>query len=109
MKEDGFEFSRKSKQYERKRVEQEDGKIDIVDFLKEHEGILRNIVEHYKPQDLLISSKVYQAGELYVTKSYKINAAVYTEFQQMMIEKYPHYRIQDAIGQALVEFVTKYK
>ena len=75
----------------------------------ENGDIFENIVEDYKSQDLLINSRVYQSGELYVTKSYKINAAVYTEFQQMMIEKYPHYRIQDAIGQALLEFVAKYK
>ncbi|WP_431808733.1 hypothetical protein [Lysinibacillus sphaericus] len=108
----GYAYSRKLKQYvikadKERQVEEEPTKL--LEYLIKNEDILRRVIEDYKGATLVLNPIVYKPNVEQVTKSFKLNIEVYNEFHQLLANKYPHYRIQDAIAQALLDFVENYK
>ncbi|WP_102694001.1 hypothetical protein [Rummeliibacillus pycnus] len=112
LNKDGYRYSRQQKQYvplEGNDNKGEHKEEDVLLYIKENEATLRRIIEFYNSASLIISPKVYDNGAKFVTKNFKINTAILNEFQTLMSEKYPQYRLQDAISQAILDFIGRYK
>lgn len=112
LNKDGYHYSRQQKQYvalESIDNKEEHHDYDVLSYIEENEATLRKIIEFYKTASLIISPKVYDNGAKFVTKNFKINTVILNEFQTLMSEKYPQYRLQDAISQAILDFIEKYK
>lgn len=112
---EGYEFSRKLKQYMVKeeptlsRKGNQPVKEMIFDYLSLNAEDLIEMIDFHKNKVLVISPAVYQVkSKDYVNKSFKINGEIYHKFQALLSEKYPHYRIQDAVAQALLDFTNRY-
>ncbi|MCM3317324.1 hypothetical protein M3603_11775 [Rummeliibacillus stabekisii] len=112
LNKDGYHYSRQHKQYipvsfENKGGEHKDN--DVITYIINNEAIIRRIIEFHKMASLIISPKVYDNSVNFVTKNFKINETILYDFQTLMSEKYPQYRLQDAISQAILDFIERYK
>lgn len=112
LNKDGYTYSRKQKQYVPSKAEVIDSIKDdttLLDFLAENEEVLRRIIGYYSSSTLIINPIVFDGDANFVLKNFKINENLLKEFQDLMKNQYPQYRLQDALSQALLDFLEKYR
>lgn len=113
LNKEGYHYSRQQKQYiPVECYEDNEGECkdsDVLSYIIENEAIIRRIIEFHKSASLIISPNVYEKEAKFITKNFKINETILNEFQSLMSEKYPQYRLQDAISQAILDFIYRYK
>ncbi|RSK28516.1 hypothetical protein EJF36_17490 [Bacillus sp. HMF5848] len=106
-----YQYNKKNKQYVK--VQPTNAKLEddnMIRFLKDHYPTLKQLIERFQSNQLLIlDEKVYSNQAKFESKSIKMNNEIYELFSNFCKENYPHFRIQDLVAQALLDFKIKYK
>lgn len=84
--------------------------IEIMDFVKEHIVILKQIVDEYsETKQLILDERIYGSKANYVNKNMRMNKDIYDEFVKFCKRDFPGLTIQHLCSQALIEFIAKYE
>ncbi|MDE0582031.1 hypothetical protein ON064_03095 [Planococcus sp. A6] len=112
MKEGGCRYSRAKKQYVSIEVSQQSKKAnqeEFLNYLVENAGIIHKIIDESSSKQLVFDSSIYQTDDTFTSKTVKIKTNTLDEFQTLLKDKYPQFRFQDMLTQAIIDFTKKYK
>lgn len=114
MKEAGHQYSRSAKQYlpkeqssnvKSKKVNEQ----EFIEYLLMNREALQNIIEDSTSKQLIFDDSIYRTDDTFMSKSVKVKTNTLNEFQQLLKDKFPQFRFQDMLTQALIDFIKKYK
>lgn len=111
MKEGGCRYSRAMKQYipiaevqQSKKANEE----EFLSFLIDNAGVIHKIIDENSSKQLTFDSSIYQTGDTFTSRTVKIKTNTFNEFQTLLKDKYPQFRFQDMLTQAIIDFIKKY-
>lgn len=113
MTEGSYCYSRAFKQYvlrESKKVTMD--KNEIVKYIQENYQTIKRLVEKETKNEnnvLVLSQEVVQVNSEYVIRNTKVPKNVNDQFTKLCEEKYQYLKLQDILGQAMWEFIEKYR
>ena len=111
MKEGGCRFSRAMKQYVSIEEVQQNKKAnqqDFLNYLLDNADVIQKIIEESSSKQLIFDASIYQTDDTFMSKTVKIKTNTYNEFQTLLKDKFPHFRYQDMLTQAIIDFIKKY-
>ncbi|MBM7578245.1 hypothetical protein [Jeotgalibacillus terrae] len=112
MRKDGYRYCRMTKQYiqqEEKNTSSRTTQEEFLKYLFENEEILRKVIGTTATKRMIVDESIYYQNDSFVSKTLKIKGNTFKEFQTLLKDKYPQYRMQDMLTQALIDFIHKYK
>lgn len=112
MKKSGYSYSRVKKQYipmEEKEHILKDDSQEFMEYLLANAGVIKKIVEESNSKQIIFDSSIFQTDSPFTSKTVKIKNSTLEEFQQLLKEKFPQFRTQDVLTQAIIDFIKKYK
>ncbi|WP_394120449.1 hypothetical protein [Planococcus donghaensis] len=111
MKEAGCRYSRAMKQYipvkevqQSKKANQE----EFLNYLVENADIIHKIINESSSKQLIFDSSIYHTEDSFMSKTVKIKTNTFNEFQTLLKDKFPQFRFQDMLTQAIIDFIKKY-
>lgn len=112
MKEDGCRFSRSLKQYiplEEKSSDKSINQQEFIGYLLTNADVIQKLIDESSSKQLIFDASIYQIDDKFMSKTVKIKANTLNEFQRLAKDKFPQFRFQDILTQALIDFTKKYK
>lgn len=112
MKESGCRYSRAKKQYiplEETTHFQKDDQQEFMMYLLTNADVIKKVIEESNSRQLVFDSSIYETDNPFISKTMKIKKGILEEFQQLLKEKFPQFRTQDVLTQAIIDFIKKYK
>jgi hypothetical protein len=117
MREGDYFYHQSDKQYypfvrsENERIKNgREGEATEIAFIRENIDSLKGLLEKYQSNNLLVlDGRIYSKTGKLENKSLKMNTELYEHFKDFCEENYPHFKIQDLICQAMINFQERYK
>ena len=112
MKEDGCRYSRTVKQYlpiVEKIHDKKANQQEFLDYLLANAETIQKLIDESSSKQLIFDESIYQTDDSFMSKTMKVKTNTFNDFQKLLKEKFPHFRFQDILTQALIDFIKKYK
>jgi hypothetical protein len=82
---------------------------ETLNLINNNLDTIKRIISLFKDKTpLVLDEKVYSKQAKYTNNNIKMNDLIYKEFVNFCDERYPVYRRQDLVAQALLELMNKY-
>lgn len=82
---------------------------EATQFLRENLEQLKVVVEkHTANDDFTIDKSIFKSSAKQVTKTFRIHEDLYQKFVDTCEMEFPHLKLQNIIGQLLLDFTNKY-
>lgn len=112
MKKSGCRYSRAKKQYipiEETKLTTKGESQEFMDYLLANADVIKKVIDESSSRQIIFDSSIFQTDSPFTSKTVKIKNSTLEEFQQLLKEKFPQFRTQDVLTQAIIDFIKKYK
>ncbi|MGK7379597.1 hypothetical protein ACSFXN_17415 [Planococcus sp. 1R117A] len=98
---------------EEKEHNSKDDSQEFMDYLLANAEVIKKVIEEVieesNSRQIIFDSSIFQTDSPFTSKTVKIKNSTLEEFQQLLKEKFPQFRTQDVLTQAIIDFIKKYK
>ncbi|MFJ7371403.1 hypothetical protein ACIQVU_18550 [Lysinibacillus sp. NPDC098008] len=112
IKSAGYKYDSNRKRYVLQRQELDEIQQDTLQFLEDNLDILKGLIlqaGQSEDEQRLVIDPLLLANRTYKPISLRIQEDVYKRFSELFQRQYQHYKMQDIVSQALLEFCERYE
>lgn len=112
IKSAGFKYDSNRRRYVLQEQERDGTRQDALQFLEENLEVLKDLIlqtAQSKEECRFVIDPLLLANRTYRPISLRIQEDVYQRFSELFQRQFQHYKMQDIVSQALLEFCERYE